>query len=221
MPEPVQTPSIEPRWPVALVILAVLVLLQLMPRPLKLWPDWVLVLFGVAPIATMTVVGLSKGETRVRWLRVERLVLAGLTILSIAADVLALAHILGVLFLRSSGVTGLDLLTGSVAVWVANILGFSLAYWLLDLGGPEARVARTRQYPDWLFPQEGAPDVAPPAWTPVYVDYLFLAFSTATAFSATDVLPLRARAKLLMMLEAGISLCTLLVVVSRAINILS
>jgi uncharacterized membrane protein len=97
---------------------------------------------------------------------------------------------------------------------------FSLLYWRMDRGGPEARANDAGTRPDWLFPQSGAPDDAPPGWRPTFVDYLFLAYSTATAFSPTDALPLTSRAKMLMMLESSISLSTLVVVASRAINIL-
>jgi len=74
--------------------------------------------------------------------------------------------------------------------------------------------------PDCLFPQAGAPEDSPPGWRPTFVDYLFLGFSTATAFSPTDALPLTPRAKLLMMLESAISLATIVVVAARAINVL-
>ena len=74
--------------------------------------------------------------------------------------------------------------------------------------------------PDWLFPQAGIPEDVPPDWRPLFFDYLFLGYNTATAFSPTDVLPLTHRAKLLMMLESTISLLTLVIVVSRAINVL-
>ena len=97
---------------------------------------------------------------------------------------------------------------------------FSIVYWGVDRGGPEDRESGSASPPDWLFPQFGLPHEVAPGWRPGYVDYLFLAFSTATAFSATDVAPLTARAKLMMMLESCISLATLAVVASRAINIL-
>jgi hypothetical protein len=75
--------------------------------------------------------------------------------------------------------------------------------------------------PNWLFPQEGAPDEdVPPGWKPSFVDYLFLGYSTATAFSTTDVMPLTSRAKMLMMVESAISLATIVVIAARAINIL-
>jgi hypothetical protein len=115
----------------------------------------------------------------------------------------------------------LSLLASSIAVWVTNVTTFSLLYWEIDRGGPEARQNNAGTMPDWLFPQTGAPaeDVRPD-WRPVFVDYLFLGYSTATAFSTTDVMPLTSRAKLLMMLESAISLATIVVVAARAINIL-
>jgi hypothetical protein len=113
-----------------------------------------------------------------------------------------------------------QLLTSSIAVWVTNVLMFSLLYWQIDRGGPESRVNNASTQPDWLFPQAGAPEDAPPDWRPTFVDHLFLGFSTATAFSTTDVMPLTPRAKMLMMLESTISLVTIVVVGPRAINIL-
>jgi len=115
----------------------------------------------------------------------------------------------------------LQLLSSSMGVWITNVLMFALLYWQIDRGGPEARLKYANTIPDWLFPQESAPgkDV-PGGWHATFIDYLFLAYSTATAFSTTDTVPLTARAKLLMMLESSLSLMTIVVVASRAINIL-
>ena len=112
-------------------------------------------------------------------------------------------------------------LTSSVALWINNVLVFSLLYWQVDRGGPGARAADERRRPDLFFTQEGAPpDAMPHGWRPSFPDYLFLAFSTATAFSPTDVVPLTLRAKMMMMLESSISLITIVVVGARAINVL-
>ena len=112
------------------------------------------------------------------------------------------------------------LLASSIGVWVDNVLAFSLLYWQLDRGGPHARANNLSRKPDWLFPQAGVPEDVLPGWQATYVDYLFLGFSTATAFSATDALPLTSRAKMLMMLESTISLLTLVIVAARAVNVL-
>ena len=80
----------------------------------------------------------------------------------------------------------------------------------------------TGTLPDWLFPQEEtSAERVPPGWRPAFVDYLFLSYSTATAFSAADVPPMTSRAKVLMMIDSSISLLTLVVVAARAINIMT
>jgi uncharacterized membrane protein len=133
----------------------------------------------------------------------------------------SLADLVSVLIRRSREISGLTLLTSSVAIWINNVLMFSLLYWQIDSGGPSLGLRDTSRRPDWLFPQEGAPaEDLPFGWIPAFVDYLYLSFSTATAFSSTDVLPLTHRAKLLMMVESSISLVTLVVVAARAINVL-
>src|SRR6516162_109277 len=118
-------------------------------------------------------------------------------------------------------VSGIQLLESSIAAWTGNVLICSLVYWRMDRGGPESRCNDLSTKPDWLFPHESAGEHVPPNWHPTYVDYLFLAFCTATAFSPTDALPLTSRAKLLMMSESTISLVTIIAIAARAINILS
>jgi hypothetical protein len=122
---------------------------------------------------------------------------------------------------RRADISGIDLLESSVAAWTGNVLISSLVFWQMDRGGPENRRNDVSTKPDWLFPQESAGEHVPSNWRPTYVDYLFLAFSTATAFSTTDVIPLTSRAKLLMMAESTISLVTIIAIAARAINILN
>lgn len=116
--------------------------------------------------------------------------------------------------------TALALLRDAALIWVVNILTFSLWHWELDGGGPGRRHHEGYHSVDFRFPQAGleSPERAP--WLPHYVDYLFLAFNTSTAFSPTDTLVLSARAKLLMMVQALISLTVLAIIGARAINTL-
>ena len=219
MRDPAQPSRIEPRWPAALAILAVLLLLTVLPGRVRLFPVWVPFVVVIAVLLPMA--GVTLAAARARWLRVERaitllfVVAMGLTNFSI------LAYLVRTMVKRPGDIGGLQLLTSSIAVWVTNVLVFSLLFWHMDRGGPEARANDAGTKPDWLFPQSGAPEDAPPDWRPTFVDYLFLAFSTATAFSPTDVLPLTSRAKLLMMIESGVSLVTIVTVAARAINLLS
>src|SRR5215813_15501559 len=77
----------------------------------------------------------------------------------------------------------LSLLTSSVAIWVANVLTFSMLYWQIDGGGPAVRASDLSAKPDWVFPQPAKLEDLPPDWRPFFLDYLYLGYNTATAFS--------------------------------------
>jgi hypothetical protein len=83
-----------------------------------------------------------------------------------------------------------ELLRASALVWVALVISFAFLYWELDLGGPGERAHNERRYPDLAFPEELSPEVCPPGWRPVFVDYLYLGVTNGVAFSPTDVMPL-------------------------------
>ena len=113
-----------------------------------------------------------------------------------------------------------DLLLSGALLWASNVLVFSVWYWETDGGGPHIRAQSAYRSTDLAFPQKvvDAPEMA--GWMPLYLDYLFLAFNTSTAFSPTDTMILSRRAKLLMMLQSVISLTTIAVIAARAINTL-
>jgi hypothetical protein len=117
-------------------------------------------------------------------------------------------------------VTATVLLGRGAAIWVENVIVFSLWYWQLDRGGPAERAAGAPIRPSFAFPEDATPELAPPAWRPAYPDYLDLAYTNATAFSPTDTLPVRRWAKLTMMVQSTLSLVIAILVLARAINIL-
>jgi hypothetical protein len=119
--------------------------------------------------------------------------------------------------------TGRALLAAAAGVWITNLIVFGLGYWELDRGGPLGRAGARRapEHPDLWFPQDGdAKDAAPDDWHPVFMDYLFVSLTAATAFSPTDTMPLTPRAKLMMGLQSVVSLLTIGLVAARAVNIL-
>jgi hypothetical protein len=212
-------PWSEPRWPVALSIVLVLALLTAMPDRVRLLPAWVLVVVGAIVLAPIAATALQPRSAA--WPRIERAATFALAVAAGTANLVVLVALIFDMIARSKDVDGLKLLSSSIAVWATNVVTFSLLYWQFDRGGPASRASAARMRPDWIFPSEQAPDGAvPPGWRPQFIDYLFLGFSTATAFSTTDALPLTARAKLAMMIESLISLATLVVVGARAINVL-
>ena len=72
----------------------------------------------------------------------------------------------------------------SVSIWATNVIVFALWYWELDRGGPDARTQADHEEPDFLFPQMVTPQSAPRGWTPAFLDYLYVAFTNATASDA-------------------------------------
>jgi hypothetical protein len=116
---------------------------------------------------------------------------------------------------------GRELIFASIAVWLTNVIVFSLWYWELDRGGPEARHQPDHREPDFLFPQMNTPGSARPNWGPSFIDYFYVSFTNATAFSPTDTMPLTLVAKSLMTVQSGASLLTVALVAARAVNILS
>jgi hypothetical protein len=208
----------ESRWPPALVLLVTVFLLGVLPGRVKVIPFWVSCVAALVVIVTMSAVALTRGN--IRWLRTERGLIVVVSGVYIANTIAELADMVGIVTLHFSAMSSYSLLSSSVAIWVANVLWFSLLFWQVDRGGPYGRACGFRPRHDWVFPQPPTPEDLPPDWQPEFLDYLFLAYNTATAFSPTDALPLTRRAKLLMLIESAISLMTMVIVLSRAISVL-
>jgi len=121
--------------------------------------------------------------------------------------------------IKGEGVTNKpsELLASGAVVWIGNNLAFALLYWLMDGGGPVART-RLAVPVDFAFTQQMSPELAPPGWRPVFLDYLHLGFTNATAFSPTDVMPLTLRAKYTMLVQSTVALALFGLIVARAVN---
>ena len=109
-----------------------------------------------------------------------------------------------------------NLLRAAALLWSFNILVFALWYWEVDGGGPWKRHLAGHRAVDFLFPQQAAGQ----RWAPHFLDYLFVAFTGATALSPADTYPLTRLAKMLMMFEAVLSLTVIGILIARAVNIL-
>lgn len=122
--------------------------------------------------------------------------------------------------IKGGKVNGHQLIIASIDIWWTNVIVFALWFWELDRGGPAARARDPDRVADFLFPQMASPELAPAGWTPSFIDYLYLSFTNATAFSPTDTMPLTQWAKILMLIESSVSLLALVMVAARAVNIL-
>jgi hypothetical protein len=123
--------------------------------------------------------------------------------------------------LLSGAKGGQSLLLDALNIWFTNIVVFALWFWNIDRGGPARRGLDRDSKPDFLFPQMLGSGDQDPAWSPGFIDYFYVSFTNATAFSPTDTMPLSPQSKLLMAIEASISLLTVGLVAARAVNILT
>ncbi len=207
----------EMRWPASVAVLVALLLYITLPDKLTIGPNWLVPALELALLIPLSIVSPRRlpGETRVYAL--AAIVLIAIINVANIASLLLLVHYL----LHGSKETGPQLILAAIEIWLTNVIVFALWFWELDRGGPDARAVADHREPDFFFPQMVTPGCTVPTWFPKFVDYLYLAFTNATAFSPTDTMPLTAWAKMLMLVQALTSLLTVALVAGRAVNILS
>ena len=179
---------------------------------------WAFIAILVVLLAVLIIGDPGRIDRDSTWLRVMTGTLIGLiSAVNAAAAIRLVAGIIdGVAFSNNANI----LLASGGAVWLSNVITFGLWYWDLDRGGAAARARGTGRSPAFVFPEMTHSEYVGPGWYPKFVDYLNLSFTTAMAFSPTDVSAIKPWAKLMMMAEAAISLLVAILVVSRAVNIL-
>ena len=215
-PEP-PGPGAEPRWPMATAVLAATILYIGTPHRGRV-PGW-----WIFPILQLILLGLLIAQDPGRIDRrspILRRLMVTLLVVMTAGTVLGVVVLGYDILVAAEGVTATVLLGRGAAIWVANVIIFSLWYWEFDRGGPAERAAGAPVAASFAFPENATPELAPPGWRPAYPDYLYLAFTNATAFSPTDTLPVRRWAKLTMMIQSTLSLVIAILVIARAINVL-
>ena len=216
--QPESSERIAPRLGAVLIVLAIVLLIALLPQRYHLLPNWFGYLAMAFMLLPMILVWTMQGSAL--WRRFERaadFVVIGAALALNVANLLVTAYHL----VENPGkLEPVPLFYTSIGIWTGNLLIFSLIYWLVDGGGPEARLNHKSPYPDFDFPamDESAP--VAPNWGPGIIDYLFLGFTTSTAFSPTEAMPMTPRAKVLVMVQSAISLITIAIVAARTINIL-
>ena len=202
-----------PRWPAAVALLAVGALYGVLSDGLTLGPR----AFLLGLVAVLLVPLLSahlRGSHRLA--RGLGFGVIGLVTVAVVASVFLLVS-----SSFGSRTSAPVLLQDAALLWIINVATFAVWYWEIDGGGPAQRRREVHTSEDFLFPQMNLDDKAARDWSPGFLDYLFLAFNTSTAFSPTDTAVLSRRAKVLMMVQALLSLLILAVLVSRAINALA
>lgn len=207
----------EPRWQASLAVGVAIALQITLPDKVAFRPHWLLPAIQSLMLLGLVIANPLRINKESRRLRIATIALIAV---STAANAWSAGRLVVHLVQGTLGQSPAGLLLTGAAIWMTNIIVFSLWYWEGDRGGPAARAAGKRDHADFLFAQMQSPEIAPPNWEAGFVDYLFLSFTNAAAFSPTDVLPLSRWAKLTMMIQASVSLGTVALVIARAVNIL-
>jgi hypothetical protein len=222
----------SPFWPTAAIVASAVLYADLPAKFISggsagvfAWVRWLVPALTALVLAAL-VVSVPGGRImerfgwRGRQLHVTRrwLTLAVIAVVSAAnmASIVLLIHLL----VNGAHATASSLLRAAVHMWIVNVLLFGLWYWQLDGGGPVVRPRTTLAERDFLFPQQTDQTVFGVEWSPLFLDYLFVSYTNASAFSPTDTMPLSRWAKMLMLVQSAISLSLAVMVVARAVNIL-
>ena len=217
--EDADDPRGERRAPIVVAMLAAIALPFLMPSEITSEARWVVSAIEAVLLVAMLV--LDPGRIDRATAGVHRVRLALITVLA-AGAAFAAARLATVILTGSAGADSpSDLFLAGGLVWIYLMIAFAFVYWELDGGGPGERIHHPRPHPDLLFPQHADPSIAPDDWRPVFVDYLYVAFTTAIGFGPADTVPLARWAKLAMAVQAMASLVVIGLVLARAVNILA
>jgi uncharacterized membrane protein len=208
----------ERRWPMAGAVLVSVALQLSLPDRHVLSPT---VLFPSVEVLLLIVLVIGDpGRIDRHSPRLKRLTVA-LVIVMTVDNFAGVAELVRGILDGSARDNGPVLLATGGALWVTNVIAFSLWFWLLDRGGPAARASGKPRAAAFAFPENATPELAPPNWWPQYPDYLYLAFTNSSALSPTDTMPVTRWAKMLMLLESPISLVIAVMIIARAVNILN
>ena len=213
-----QAKHLEPRWPAMLALIAVGGLRLALPESLSIGPGWLLLAIVVG-LMIPTFIARRMGKD---WLnQALGYLLTSIVTLDMVWSLALLVHAL-----PTHAEKPRELLQSAAALWITNVLVFASWYWRLDAGGPRARELRGVHtdgaflFPQVTLDQRTRREMGEQCWNPGFIDYLFLAFNTSTAFSPTDSPVLSQWAKVLMMLQALISFTTVVLLAARAMNVL-
>lgn len=201
-----------PRWPAAMALIVIGLAYLLLPDELIFGPRWLLLIVGLVALIVFPFVRQQELH------KLSRMLGLGTTVLATIA--ITLSSVFLVNGLQHNQTPAPTLLRDAALIWCINVVTFALWYWEIDGGGPAKRRVGHHTSSDFLFPQMTMDDEKSQHWSPTFIDYLFLAFNTSTAFSPTDTLVLSRHAKLLMMLQSIISLTVIAVLAARAVNTL-
>ena len=207
----------ESPWPMAIAVVVLMVFALVSSSQLAILPPFLLA--GVEGVLLLALLIGDPGriDRQTPWLRRTTILLIAVLITSTLASTAILVYNL----MTNSDIVNepVPLLVAGAKVWLGNNVAFAFLYWGFDGGGPAARAHGMPRYPDLAFPQQTSPDLAPPGWRPQFIDYLYVGFTTANAFSPTDTMPMVPWAKIAMGSQALISFAIVGLIIARVVNL--
>ncbi|MFL5689671.1 MAG: DUF1345 domain-containing protein [Chloroflexota bacterium] len=200
----------------SVAVLVLMALTVVSPAHLSFFPGWLLAAVEGILLLILVIADPGRIDREARWLHWTSVLLVAVLLASALASTALLIYDL----LDDSPVTADagSLLLAGAKVWLTNNIAFALLYWEFDNGGPVQRAKGLPDHPDLAFPQQLNPELAKPGWRPDFLDYLYVAFTTANAFSPTDTMPMAHWAKVAMASQALISFTIVGLVIARAVN---
>lgn len=208
--------NMAPRWAAIIGLLALGVLYALLPQNLIIGPNWLLLAVEAIFVLPLAISSLTPRGLSHSTIRVLALILLGIVTIALAIGIVLL--IIAIAIAVPSNIHPTVLLRSAALLWFFNVLVFALWYWEIDGGGPLKRHQAGHEAADFIFPQQTNRNDG--SWAPHFFDYLFVAFTGATALSPADTYPLTRPAKALMMIEAILSMTIIVLLIGRAVNIL-
>jgi uncharacterized membrane protein len=210
--------GVEKRWPLLGALALAIAVPLLLPSRFHVGPNWIVPVIVALLLVAIGVADRARDDRRAAVVRALSLALVVVLVAEAAGVTARLVADLVEGGPETNSAT--ELLSVGFGVWLYTILAFAFLYWVLDGGGPDARLWAPPEYPNLAFPEQLNPVCAAPGWRPQFFDYLYLGFTNATAFSPTDVMPLARWGKAAMTIQATGSLAILGLVIARAVNIL-
>jgi uncharacterized membrane protein len=209
----------ESRWPMVIAVLIAGALRTTLPDSLRADDaSWLLGGFLVVALILLIIGDPGRIDRQATWLRVVTMIVIAMITIANGASVVKLSA--DIINREPSTNSATTLLGAGAAIWATNVIAFGLWYWELDRGGAAAR-AHGQGDPAFVFPEMTNPDYVTADWFPKVIDFLYLSFNTSMAFSPTDVSAVRPWAKLLMMAEEAVSVIVAVLVIARAVSLLT
>jgi len=207
----------DPVWHVQIAMLVAICLQIALPGAFVVGSRFAIPL---AELLLLAALSLTTPREKIFHSLARRVNVIALVVIASLTNIYALSVVVDKLLAGSHSADGRSLILAAINIYITNIIIFALWYWEMDGGGPGERQRIKRYDQDFLFPQHQNETYRHPAWRPTFIDYLYVSSTNAMAFSPTDTMPLSRRAKLLMLIQALVSLITIALVAARAVNIL-